>query len=152
MMIPASKILISFVFGRYFACYTFIFDAYYYLTKRFLQNSQGLYPLLWRVALDILPAQASAVPCEQIFSSSKETDTGRRSNLSSFKMEELQMLKFGYRNDRMSFTDDLVCTERELSVLDMSRDVVEDLLAHRKLEELQQYIEESWKGWGAEKE
>jgi len=67
-------------------------------------------------------------------------------------MEELQMLKFGYRNDRMSFTDDLVCTERELSVLDMSRDVVEDLLAHRKLEELQQYIEESWKGWGAEKE
>ena len=25
--------------------------------------------VLWKVALDVLPAQASAVPCEQIFSS-----------------------------------------------------------------------------------
>ncbi|KAF9476261.1 hypothetical protein BDN70DRAFT_812584, partial [Pholiota conissans] len=50
------------------------------------------YPLLHRIALDILPIHASAVPCEHVFSSSEQTDTGRRSNLSMFKMEEQSIL------------------------------------------------------------
>lgn len=49
--------------------------------------------------MDVLPAQASAVPCERVFSSSKETDTNRRANLSAEHMEQLQVLKFAYRGD-----------------------------------------------------
>jgi len=102
--------------------------------------------------MDVLPAQASAVPCERVFSSSKETDTARRSNLSSFKVEELQLLKFGYRGDRLSFTEGLLCSEREMTVLDLSVQLVEELLTDGKVEELKKYIEQSWEGWGAEKD
>ncbi|KDQ12927.1 hypothetical protein BOTBODRAFT_112286, partial [Botryobasidium botryosum FD-172 SS1] len=59
------------------------------------------YPLLFRVALDILPAQASAVPCEHVFSSSKETCTVRRNKLAPETVETLQVLKFAYRQDRL---------------------------------------------------
>ncbi|EDQ99055.1 uncharacterized protein LACBIDRAFT_317685 [Laccaria bicolor S238N-H82] len=102
-----------------------------------------MYPLMWKVALDVLPAQASAVPCERIFSSSKETDSLRRTNMSSWKIEELQVLKFGYRSDRLTFMADLISMERELSVLDLSVSVVEDLMSRRKLEELEKYVDES---------
>jgi hypothetical protein len=109
------------------------------------------FPLLYKIALDILPAQASAVPCERVFSSSKETDTNRRSNLSSFKIEELQMLKFGYRKDRLNFTDNLICTEHELSILDVSPETVRDLMSRGEIDELNTYISESWEGWGRQR-
>ena len=106
---------------------------------------------MWKVALDVLPAQASAVPCEHIFSSSKETDSLWRTNMSSWKMEELQVLKFSYRSDHLTFTDDLISTERELSVLDLSVSVVEDLMSRGKIDELEKYVDESWIGWGEER-
>lgn len=107
-----------------------------------------MFPLLYRIALDVLPAQASAVPCERVFSSSKETDTARRSNLSPIMMEMLQILKYILRNDRLTFTDDLVCTERELSVIDIAPDVLEDLLSQGKLDEFIELLDSSWNGWG----
>ena len=106
-----------------------------------LQSKQAIYPLLWKVALDVLPAQASAVPCERIFSSSKETDSLRRANMSSWKMEELQFIKFGYRSDRLTFTEHLISTERELSVLDLSISaIVDDWMSRGKLNELEKCI------------
>jgi len=47
--------------------------------------------------MDILPIQASAVPCERVFSSAKETITSRRNHISPELMEALQMLKFSSR-------------------------------------------------------
>jgi hAT family C-terminal dimerisation region len=44
--------------------------------------------------MDVLPIQASSVPCERVFSSSKETTTDRRSKLGPRMMEALQLLKF----------------------------------------------------------
>jgi hypothetical protein len=64
-------------------------------------------------------------------------------------MEELQFLKFGYRSDRL--TEHLISKERELSVLDLSISVVDDLISRRKLDELEKYIDESWVGWGEER-
>ncbi|KIK79321.1 hypothetical protein PAXRUDRAFT_161578, partial [Paxillus rubicundulus Ve08.2h10] len=61
------------------------------------------FPLLYHIALDMLPAQASAVPCEQVFSSGKDTDTEQCSNLSPDMMEILQILKYQFHNDRISF-------------------------------------------------
>lgn len=113
-----------------------------------IQNHRHTYPNLYRVALDVLPVQASAVPCERVFSSSKETDTERRSSLGELKMEQLQLLKFTYRQDRLSFTQDLLYTERELSVLDIEPQVVEDLIRRGELEALDNLIADSWKGWG----
>ncbi|KAG2752595.1 hypothetical protein P692DRAFT_201660537, partial [Suillus brevipes Sb2] len=52
-------------------------------------------------------------PSERIFSSSKETCTLRRSNLSPATLEALQVLKFIYKQDRLNFTEDLVADERD---------------------------------------
>ncbi|KAF8157519.1 hypothetical protein BJ912DRAFT_866959, partial [Pholiota molesta] len=56
------------------------------------------FSILYRIALDVIPVQASAVPCERAFSSSKETDTNRRSGLGLEFMEVLQMYKCGVTN------------------------------------------------------
>ena len=55
--------------------------------------------------MDILPIQASSVPCESVFSSSKETITARRNSLSPQLVEALQLLKFSTKQGRgMNFT------------------------------------------------
>jgi hypothetical protein len=61
-------------------------------------------------------------------------------------MEILQILKFIYRNDRLSFTQDLVATEQDLSVVDISPDVVKDLLSRGKVDDLVSLIESSFDG------
>jgi len=57
------------------------------------------------MAMDYLPIQASAVPCERIFSSSAETDTKRRNRIGPLLMEALQMLKFHLKKSRLNFTE-----------------------------------------------
>jgi len=51
--------------------------------------------------MDILPIQASSVPCERVFSSSKETTTARRNKLSPQLVEALQVLKFEHKHNKM---------------------------------------------------
>lgn len=55
--------------------------------------------------MDVLPMQASAVPCERVFSLSKETNTMRWSRLSTALIETLQVLKFTFRQERLDFRD-----------------------------------------------
>ncbi|KIJ42655.1 hypothetical protein M422DRAFT_99416, partial [Sphaerobolus stellatus SS14] len=62
------------------------------------------YPRLFCMAMDYLPAQASSVPAERVFSSSAETDTPCRNRLSPHLFEQLQMLKFMLRKSRLNFT------------------------------------------------
>ena len=50
--------------------------------------------------MDVLPIQASSVPCERVFSSSKETITPRRNRISAELMESLQLLKFSVKRGR----------------------------------------------------
>ena len=52
--------------------------------------------------LHCFPAQASAVPSERVFSSSKETDSQHHSNLSPKMMEILQILKYLIHSDRLN--------------------------------------------------
>jgi hypothetical protein len=49
------------------------------------------------MALDILPVQASSVPCERLFSSSKQVATERRARLGSDRFEELLIMKSAWR-------------------------------------------------------
>ena len=58
-----------------------------------------LFPTLARIALDILPCQVSSVPCERLFSASKQTADLRQSSLGAKHFEELQMMKFAWRKD-----------------------------------------------------
>ncbi|KAG6825110.1 hypothetical protein H0H92_004672 [Tricholoma furcatifolium] len=81
---------------------------------RFWSENRWKYPLLYRVELDVLPVQASSVPCERVFSSSKETDSLRRSQLSPLMMEMLQILKFSFREERLDFSNRWITLEEEM--------------------------------------
>ena len=63
------------------------------------------------MAMDYLPIQASAVPCERAFSSSSETDTKKRNRIKHKLFEALQILKFGLKRDVLSFTEDIITPE-----------------------------------------
>ena len=62
------------------------------------QENQIRYPTLSRLAMDILPIQGSAVPCERVFSSAKETMTMQRNHIGPDLMEALQILKFSVKH------------------------------------------------------
>jgi hAT family C-terminal dimerisation region len=57
------------------------------------------------MALDILPCQASSVPCERLFSASKQTAENRRASLGENRFEELQVMKFAWRPKIEKATD-----------------------------------------------
>ncbi|KAF9489960.1 hypothetical protein BDN71DRAFT_1347208, partial [Pleurotus eryngii] len=59
---------------------------------------------LFTMSMDYLPIQASAVPCEHIFSLSAEMDTKRCNHIKPELMEALQMLKCTLKKDRLDFT------------------------------------------------
>ncbi|EPQ58171.1 hypothetical protein GLOTRDRAFT_37434, partial [Gloeophyllum trabeum ATCC 11539] len=100
------------------------------------------YPLLYRVALDILPVQASAVPCERVFSSSGETDDSRRSKLSAFMFEVLQILKYLYRHERLDFAADWAAKEADLrEVLEPPKEKVHGLISSDQIDVLAQFLE-----------
>jgi hypothetical protein len=87
-------------------------------TKRMLirhsQMKRKTFPTIFRIAMDYLPIQASAVPCERIFSSSAETDTKKRNRISPTLMEALQMLKFHLKKDRLNFTKGWATSHQQL--------------------------------------
>lgn len=71
-------------------------------------------PTFYAMALDYLPIQASAVPCERVFSSSAETDTKRRNRIHPVLMEALQMVKFSLKTERLDFTEGLITPECDM--------------------------------------
>lgn len=93
----------------------------------FWQENQLRYPTIFKLALDILPIQGSAVPCERVFSSAKETMTDRRSRISKELMEALQMLKFSIRHGAdLDFTEG-TAKEAEIKELE-ARILMEEFL------------------------
>jgi len=79
-----------------------------------LQINETRFPTFFAIALDYLPIQASAVPCERVFSSSAETDTKRRNRIHPVLMEALQMLKFSSKNKNLNFMEGLKTLEDEM--------------------------------------
>jgi len=63
------------------------------------QNNGHRYPTLRRIAIDFLACQASSVPCERLFSGSGEIATKRRAQLGAQRFEDLQIMKFAWRNN-----------------------------------------------------
>ena len=85
--------------------------------------------------------QASSVPCECIFSSSKETDTLQQSQLSPEMMEMLQMLKFQFRSEQLDLNNNWVSLEGDLSVMDISPEVVEGMISEQRITDLDELID-----------
>ena len=70
-----------------------------------------IYPTLARIALDVLPSQASSVPCERVFSGSKLTATDRRARLRPQLFEKLQLMKGSWQGltvDLAQLNSDLI--------------------------------------------
>jgi hypothetical protein len=68
--------------------------------KTFLfANSNGpkdnahVYPMLTQMALDVLPSQASSVPCERLFSGTKQVATDHQASLGPVIFEEVTITK-----------------------------------------------------------
>jgi hypothetical protein len=97
-------------------------------TKSIFQISGASYPTLFAMAMDYLPIQASAVPCERIFSSSAETDTKRRNRINPLLMEALQMLKFHLKKERLNFTAGWVTVEKQLKEDEPEGDLLRTVL------------------------
>ena len=70
-----------------------------YTDYNLLQNNGASYPTLRHIALDYLPCLALSVPCERLFSAGGEVATKRRAQLGAARFEELQMMKFAWRNN-----------------------------------------------------
>jgi hypothetical protein len=52
-----------------------IFEVFSHQPHKHLQDNCHLYPTLGRIALDVLPIQASSVPCKHLFSAGKHIAT-----------------------------------------------------------------------------
>ena len=64
--------------------------------------------------MDIIPIQASAVPCERVFSSAKETTTACRNQIKPELMEAFQMLKYSFTRGRaLNFTEGMSKEEEQ---------------------------------------
>lgn len=66
------------------------------------QANAESYLTLACIALDVLPSQASAVPCEQLFSSAKLTATNCCSHLKAEILEILQIMQAIWCDELMS--------------------------------------------------
>ena len=62
-----------------------------------------MYPTLARIALDVLPSQASSVPCEQLFSGTKQIADERRSWLGDTVFKELALMKSAWGPELYDF-------------------------------------------------
>ncbi|KAK7448043.1 hypothetical protein VKT23_013800 [Stygiomarasmius scandens] len=82
------------------------------------EKKQAEFPILFRLALDVLSVQASAVPCERVFSSSKDID--RRSRMLTVLVEVLQILKGMYWDDRLDYTRSWVAKASEMAEEDVN--------------------------------
>ncbi len=90
--------------------------------------------------MDVLPAQALSVPCKRIFSSSKKPAALRQNRISRELLEALQVLKFSYRSERLSFVEE-PAKEADYVISDqLTETCIDELMAVGKLEELENLI------------
>ncbi|KAG8978537.1 hypothetical protein FRB93_011038 [Tulasnella sp. JGI-2019a] len=104
-------------------------------------DNQVHFPLLASIALDVLPVQASSIPCERVFTSNKETTTMHCANLSPSLMSALQELKFQYKQDWLNFVSHLTAKCKDFEADKITPEVVNELLQQGRLDELEDLLQ-----------
>src|SRR5229473_4365748 len=94
-----------------------------------IQINKVEFPTLFGITLDYLPIQASSVPCERVFSSTKETNTLKCNCIHPVLMEALQTLKFLLKKERFNFTSGWQMALSEMKGKG-NTGTTKDLLAH----------------------
>ena len=94
-----------------------------------IQINKAEFPTLFSIAMDYLPIQASSVPCERVFLSTKETDTLKRNCIHPVLMEALQTLKFLLKKECFNFTSGWQMVLSDMKRMGKTR-TTKDLLAH----------------------
>jgi hypothetical protein len=89
--------------------------------------------------------QATSVPCERAFSSSKETITARRNRMSTDFMEELQILKTLFRSERLDHRREefIIAADVEDAQDDFSPEYIDELVGQGRIDELLEVMKES---------
>jgi len=105
------------------------------------QSSQLMHLTFFEMALDYLLIQASAVPSEQVFSSSAETDTKKHNHINPVLMEALQMLKFTLKKACLNFTSGWITSERDMQAEDSEQDLLAALLGENHEDTLDRIIQ-----------
>ncbi|KIM60351.1 hypothetical protein SCLCIDRAFT_52033, partial [Scleroderma citrinum Foug A] len=95
----------------------------------FWEGARVSFPTIYAITLDYLPIQASAIPCEHVFSSSSDTDIKKRNHISPTLMEALQMLKFWIKKDRLNFMKDWITPQKEMVTNEQSEDLLARLFS-----------------------
>ena len=86
-----------------------LYNCFYLLPATLTsQGAEKRFLNLFCLAMDVLPTQASSVPCERLFLSGKETYTACRNRIQPKLMEALQALKLLSRNGSLNFTEHLL--------------------------------------------
>lgn len=80
------------------------------------QTNSKRYPTLARIALDVLPVQASSVACERLFSAAKHITTDNRSRLRTDVFEQLQLLKTSWRPHLVDIAKENQMLEEEVRI------------------------------------
>jgi hypothetical protein len=92
------------------------------------------FPLMFQAILDVLPMQASAVSCEHVFSSSKETCAMHQNLLSLSLFEVLQVFKHIYKQGCLDFMSDLITMEENHSIESVTEEVSKKFVVLRKMD------------------
>ena len=85
--------------------------------------------MLYVIAIDYLPIQASSVPCKHIFLSAKETDMLKRNQMNPMMMKALQTLKFSLKKDRQSISFTNGWKTAKVEMMEAPKTTKDDLLA-----------------------
>jgi len=104
----------------------------------------GNHPLVFCVALDILSVQASAVPCERLFSSSKITCTDQCNHILPKLLEALQTRKFMVKHQRMDFMEGFLADEADYTMDGkLTANAIEELLKCGNIDELEALLRDA---------
>ena len=98
----------------------------------FIKENEKRWPTLYKLAMDLLPIQATLVPCERVFSASKEISTERRNCLKPNTIEAIQLLKFLAKHQTLNFTAGL---SKDDEVVEL-----EDMEVTRPVEDLRSFL------------
>ena len=90
------------------------------------QNNAKLFPMLACIALDVLPSQASSVPCEWLFLGTKQIAVDRRARLGTAVFEELVVMGSAWGPDIYNMAAWTSSQEEEVDFFDFEEMLADD--------------------------